>query len=45
MEEIELEFKRCLMCGNSRIKQIREAYFKCPDCGQDYIADLEDMKK
>jgi len=34
----------CFVCGGNLI-QIRKAKFECSKCGQDFIADEEDMRK
>jgi predicted RNA-binding Zn-ribbon protein involved in translation (DUF1610 family) len=35
-------WKPCIMCGGELI-QLRKAFFKCINCGQEYIADDMDM--
>ena len=36
-------WKDCLMCGGT-ITQVRKALFTCMKCGQEYIADEQDMR-
>ena len=36
-------WKSCLFCGGELI-QIRKALFTCLKCGQEYIADEQDMR-
>ncbi len=38
------EWKPCIKCGGE-LTQERKAFFVCVNCGQEYIADEEDMKK
>lgn len=35
----------CLFCGQKKLVQIRKAKFDCENCGQEYIADEEDMRE
>ena len=41
--EVKNNWKPCILCGGE-IMQVREAFFRCVNCRQDYIADLNDMK-
>lgn len=36
-------WKSCMIC-NGNLTQIRKALFTCLECGQEYIADEEDMR-
>ena len=36
-------WRACMFCGGE-ITQIRKALFSCLKCGQEYIADEEDMR-
>lgn len=38
------DWKPCVLC-KGRIIQKRTAYFICLSCGQNYIADAEDMRE
>ncbi len=44
VQEDDYQWKPCMFCGGE-ITQIRNAFFKCINCDQEYISDEEDMKK
>ena len=36
-------WKDCIICGG-QITQVRKALFTCLKCGQEYVADEQDMR-
>ena len=44
VNEDDLNWKPCLFC-KGELTQERKAFFVCVNCGQEYIADEEDMKQ
>lgn len=43
MIEDSSKLRRCLKCDKKQIVQVREAFFSCLNCNQEYISTVEDM--